>query len=416
MKNAILTALAFGFMLPTLAQKRVSGVVLEEGTDIPLLGVSVLIEGTARGTTTDFDGNYELGNVRSEDVLIFSYIGYKDYRVTIGDQNVINVAMGIDAQQMDEVVVTALNIERDKESLGYSVSQVSSDEVNVARQNNVMNSLVGKVSGLQITQSNTGVDGSSRVLLRGVTTINGNNRPLVVIDGIPVDNGSGGAGGGGGTDNGDALSDINPDDVESISVLKGAGAAAAYGSLGINGVILITTKGGGRAQGVGLSINSAYTLTDILLTPDFQNEYGMGAFGAFSPVQSNGRPALDYPQSWSWGPRMEGQPYINWLGEEDIYSPNPNGNPYEEFYQTGFAHANTIAFKGGSEKGSFRMSITDERAQGIVSNNTLVKQTYNIRGTSKLTDNFSIDGKMTYITSDVDNRPELAEGAGNTAL
>lgn len=416
MKKLLLIVLAIGFSISTYAQKSVSGQVLEKDSDIPLLGVSVLVKGSSTGTTTDFDGNYTLGNLNSDAVLEFSYIGYTTLEITVGNQTTVNVSLEVNAQQIDEVVVTALNIQRDKESLGYSISQVSSEEVNVARENNVMNSLSGKVSGLQITQSNTGVDGSSRVLLRGITTINGNNRPLVVIDGIPIDNGSGGAGGGGGIDRGDALSDINPDDVASISVLKGAGAAAAYGSLGMNGVILVTTKTGTKKDGIGISLNSSFAFTDIALTPDFQNEYGAGAFGDFAPINADGRPVLDYPFSWSWGPKLEGQEYTNWLGQQDTYSPNPNDNPYKEFYQTGFTMANTIAFEGRGDKGSFRISITDEDGQGIVRNNTLSKQTFSIRGTSKLTDNFSIDGKMTYLTSTVRNRPQLAEGSGNTAL
>jgi len=402
------------FSISGIAQTTITGTVLEKDTNTPLLGVSVLVKGSTTGTTTDFDGNYALSNVAENAVLEFSYIGFKTLELAVSGQTNINVSLEEDGEQLDEVIITALNIERDKESLGYSISQVDASEVNVARENNVMNSLNGKVSGLQITQSNTGVDGSSRILLRGVTTISGNNRPLVVIDGIPVDNGSGGSGSNGGVDRGDALSDINPDDVESISVLKGAGASAAYGSLGINGVILITTKSGTNRPGVGVSFNSTFTFTDIMLTPDFQNQYGTGFFNDFAPINPDGRPVLDYPFSWSWGPRMEGQPYTNWLGQNDSYS--PQGNPYEEFYQSGYAVANTVAFEGSSEKGSFRMSITDEDIQGIVSNNTLSKQTFNIRGRSQLTEKFSIDGKMTYITSKVKNRPDLAEGGGNTAL
>ena len=416
MNKLILILAVFGTIVTVRAQKTISGKVLEKDTNTPLIGVSVLVKGTNTGTTTDFDGNYSLANIGNNDILEFSYIGYSTKEILVGDQTTINVFMDINAEQMDEVVVTALNIQRDKESLGYSVSQVSSEEVNVARENNIMNSLSGKVSGLQITQSNTGVDGSSRVLLRGITTINGNNRPLVVVDGIPISNDSGGAGGSGGVDRGDALSNINPDDVESISVLKGAGAAAAYGSLGMNGVILITTKSGTKKDGVGISLNSSFAFIDIALTPDFQNEYGTGAFGDFAPINANGRPVLDYPFSWSWGPRMEGQSYTNWLGQQDTYTPNPSRNPYKEFYQTGYTMSNTLAFEGSSDKGSFRLSITDEDGQGIVGNNTLSKQTLSLRGSSKLTDKFSVDGKMTYITSKVNNRPQLAEGSGNTAL
>ncbi|MFH6604012.1 SusC/RagA family TonB-linked outer membrane protein [Maribacter algicola] len=416
MKNLLTVIGLMVFSIMGTAQTSVSGTVLEKNTDIPLLGVSVLVKGTTIGTTTDFDGKYSIDNVSDGAVLEFSFLGFKTVEITMTGQTTIDLALEEDGEQLDEVVVTALNIQRDKESLGYSISQVTADQVNVARENNVMNSLSGKVSGLQITQSNTGVDGSSRVLLRGITTISGNNRPLVVVDGIPINNGSGGAGGGGGIDRGDALSDINPDDVASISVLKGAGAAAAYGSLGMNGVILITTKSGTKKKGVGIGLNSSFLFTDIALTPDFQNEYGSGAFGDFAPINADGRPVLDYPFSWSWGPKMEGQAYTNWLGRQDVYAPNPNRNPYNEFYQTGFTMSNTLSFEGRNDKGSFRLAITDEDGQGIVSNNTLSKQTFNMRGSSNLTDKLKIDGKMTYITSKVKNRPELAEGSGNTAL
>ncbi len=414
MKILLILFCVMASVIMGIAQTPVSGQVLEKDTGLPLFGVTVIVNGTTKGTSTDVDGEYSLDNVANDAILEFSYIGFKTLQTPVLGQTTINVSLEPNIQQLDEVVVTALNNERNKESLGYSISQLSSDDIDVARENNVMNSLSGKVAGLQITQSNTGVDGSSRVLLRGITTISGNNRPLVVIDGIPISNGAGGAGSSGGVDRGDALSDINPDNVASISVLKGAGASAAYGSLGMNGVILITTKSGTKQPGLGISLNSSYTLTDIALTPDFQNEYGAGFFNDFAPISGDGRPVLDYPFSWSWGPKMEGQSYTNWLGKTDTYS--PQGNPYEAFYQRGYSLANTVAFEGGSDKGAFRVSITDEDVQGIISNNTLAKQTISLRGNSNLADNFRIDGKLTYLNSNVKNRPQLAEGGGNTAL
>ncbi|MBA6154412.1 SusC/RagA family TonB-linked outer membrane protein [Gelidibacter maritimus] len=414
MNKFLIIVMMMGFTITSFAQKTVSGQVLERETNMPLIGVTILVKDSAKGTTTDFDGNYIINDISDTDVLVFSYLGYKTHELVVGGQSTINVSLETDAEEMDEVVVTALNIQRDKESLGYSVSQVSAEEVNVAKENNVMNSLSGKVSGLQITQANTGVDGSSRILLRGVTTINGSNRPLVVVDGIPISGDAGGGSQWGGVDRGDALSDINPDDVESISVLKGAGAAAAYGSLGMHGVILVTTKSGGKKKGIGVSLNSSFTFTEVALTPNLQNEYGAGAFGDFAPIGPDGRPVLDYPFSWSWGPKMEGQTYTNWLGESDTYA--SHGNPYEQFYQNGYSASNSVAFEGQSDKGSFRISITDENARGINADNTLAKQTFNIRGKSYLTDNFSIDGKMTYLTSKVKNRPALAEDGANTAL
>ncbi|ETN94837.1 SusC/RagA family TonB-linked outer membrane protein [Zhouia amylolytica] len=414
MNKLLLQGAILLFSVMTFAQHTVSGLVLEKDTNTPLVGVAVQVKGTNNGTATAFDGQFKLEGIQKNDVLVFSYLGYETKEVAVEGKENLNVSLTLQAEEMDEVVVTALNIQRDKESLGYSVSQIKSSEVNVARENNVMNSLSGKVSGLQITQSNTGVNGSSRVLLRGVTTISGSNRPLVVVDGIPINNGSGGASSWGGVDRGDDLSDINPDDVASISVLKGAGAAAAYGSLGMNGVILITTKSGTKRKGIGISLNSSFAFTEAYLTPDLQNEYGTGAFGSFAPIAADGRPVLDYPYSWSWGPRMEGQEYTNWLGRPDTFL--PQGNPYEAFYSDGYSVSNTISFEGKSEKGSFRLSITDEDGQGIISNNTLSKQTFNIRGATKLSERLNIEGKMTYLTSETLNSPQLAEGAGNTAL
>lgn len=415
MKNIFPSMLLVFISLSAYAQQTVSGNISEAGTDIPLPGVAILVKDTARGVTTDFDGNYSIDDLNPGDVLIFSYVGFKTQEIMVGDQTNISLSMEMDTQLMDEIVVTALNIQRDKESLGYSVSQLNANEVNVARENNVMNSLNGKVSGLQITQTSNGVDASSRILLRGVNTITGNNRPLVVVDGIPMSNGSSGSNDG--IDRGDELSDINPDDVESISVLKGSGAAAAYGSLGLHGVILITTKSGKRQKGVGITVNSIFNVSSIALTPDLQNEYGMGAFGAHpQPQMVNVRPNLDDPNQWSWGPKMEEQEYINWLGNKAVYSPNPDKNPYKAFYDNGYSLANTVTFEGQNDKGSFRISVTDENAQGIVSNNTLSKQTFSIRGSSELTDQLKIDGKMTYISANVKNRTELGEGNANTAL
>ena len=414
MNKFFLIVMVFGCSITLLAQKTVSGQVLEKDTNMPLIGVSIVVKNSNKGVTTNFDGNYEIKGINDTHVLVFSYLGYKTQEVSVGNQTKINVTLTTDAQEMDEVVITALNIQRDKESLGYSVSQVSSEEVNVAKENNIMSSLSSKVAGLQVSQGNTGVDGSSRILLRGVTTINGSNRPLVVVDGIPISSGAGGGSQWGGVDRGDALSDINPDDVESISVLKGAGAAAAYGSLGMHGVILITTKSGKKQNGIGISLNSSFSFTEISLTPDLQNEYGSGAFGGFAPIGGDGRPILDYPYSWSYGPKLQGQSYTNWLGQPDVYE--AHGNPYKQFYQKGSSASNSVAFEGLSDKGAFRVSITDENSRGIIANNTLTKQTITIRGKTNLTDRFIVDGKMTYLTSKVNNRPSLAEDGANTAL
>lgn len=410
----LLLLVAIGISVSTYAQTSVSGQIKDKETNDPLPSVNINVKGTKTGVASDFDGMYSLSNLNTNDTLIFSFVGFKTLEIVVSNQSTLDVLLETDSQLMDEIVVTALDIERDKASLGYSVSQLEPVEFDVAQENNIMNSLTGKVSGLQITKANTGVDGSSRILLRGVTTIEGSNRPLVVVDGIPIISGSSGAGSGGGIDRGDALSDINPDDVATITVLKGAGAAAAYGSLGMHGVILVTTKNGVNKAGIGITFSSTFDITEIALTPNFQNEYGTGAFDQHAPDGGNGRPVLDYPFSWSWGPKMEGQQYTNWLGQQDTFT--PQGNPYKEFYQTGYSYTNSIAFQSTTEKSSFRLSFSNQDTEGIIPDNTLDKQTLNFRASSNLTDKFKIDGKVTYIKSTVENRPQLAEGSSNTAL
>jgi len=414
MNKLLLLLVVIGFSISTYAQKTVTGQVKDNETNEVLPGVNVNVKNSTKGDASDFDGNYSISGVDDDAILVFSYVGYKTLEIAARNQSVINVTLIVDAQLMEEVVVTALDIQRDKASLGYSVKQLEPVEFDVAQENNVINSLTGKVAGLQITQGNTGVDGSSRVLLRGVSTIEGSNRPLVVVDGIPAFSGGGGGSQWGGNDRGDALSDINPDDVATITVLKGAGAAAAYGSLGMHGVILITTKSGVNKAGIGITVSSTLTMTEIALAPELQNEYGTGAFGGFAPINSDGRPVLDYPFSWSWGPKMEGQDYTNWLGVQDTFS--PQGDSYEQFYQTGTSYVNSVAFQGTTDNSSFRFSFTDQDSEGIVPDNTIGKQTVNFRATSNLTDKFKLDGKVTYIKSKVRNQPFLGEAGANTSL
>ena len=413
MNKLILILFFIGISQFSFSQISIQGSVSDESTNETLPGVTIVVKGTTNGVITNGDGFYTI-EANSNDTLIFSFIGYEDYITAIGLKTSINVSLKSDVIGLSEVVITALDIKRDKASLGYSVSQVGADEVNIVKDNNVMNSLSGKVAGLQVTSTGSGVDGSSRILLRGITTIEGSNRPLVVIDGIPVSSGGGGSGPWGGVDRGDAMSDINPDDIESMSILKGAGASAAYGSLGMHGVILITTKSGSKKGGIGVSYGLSVNSTHISLTPDLQSEYGMGAFDQFSPIGSDGMPSLDYPYSWSYGPKMEGQEYTNWLGKSDLFT--SDGNPYKQFYQTGLSLTNSLALQSHSDKGSFRLSVTDQRGEGIVKNNTINRQTYNLRASANLTEKFKVDGKVTYIKSKVEDRPELAESSGNTAM
>lgn len=384
---------------------KVSSVSDPEG----LPGVNVIVKGTTNGVITDINGKYQIAVPDENAVLQFSFIGFETKDVPVNGKNVIDVVLSENVQSIDEVVVTALSIERDKNSLGYSITQVGNDQISQAKEHNVINSLAGKVSGLQISTTPSGVDGSTRVVLRGISSLSGNNRPLIVIDGIPVDGGTFGTvgtHGGDSKDMGDALSDINPEDVESMSVLKGAGASAAYGSRGANGVILITTKKGTKQKGIGVSASSNFTVDQAYLYPEFQNIYGQGAFGEYPPDIEDIKGTEPY--IWSWGPKMEGQTVTNYLGQKVPFVPQPN--PYKEFYEMGTAAQNTLAFEGGDSNTSFRTSITDQHSKGIVPDNTLSKQTLNLRGFTKLGKVLEMDGKVTYIHHKAENRPDLAEG------
>jgi len=393
----------------------VTGKVTSETETQGLPGVNVIIKGTLTGMITDVNGNYRI-NVSSRDaVLQFSFIGFQSREIPVNGQTVIDVVLEEDVHSIDEVVVTALSIERNKNSLGYSITQVGSEELTSVKETNPINSLAGKVAGLQISNTPSGVDGSTRVVLRGISSLSGSNRPLIVIDGVPVGGDSyGGAGLGGGKDMGDALSDINPEDIQNMSVLKGAGAAAAYGSRGANGVILITTKNGAGRKGIGVSVSSSYIMESPLIYPELQSEYGQGGFGQHPTELGTTMMNLrgEEPWIWSWGRKMEGQTLPDWLDQPTPYTAQPN--PFGTFYQTGTNFMNTVAIDGGNETSSVRASISTQNNTGIYPTNEMKKQTINLRGVTKLGKKTSVDGKFTYIHNAVENRPYMAEDVASS--
>ena len=394
---------------------QVTGTVtsMMDGSALP--GVNVVVKGTTRGTITDMNGKYSVEVPDAHAVLVFSFVGYITEEVQVKGKTVIDVSLAENVESLDEIVVTALNISREKKSLGYSVSEVKSDEFDVAKENNVINSLSGRVAGLQITRSPTGVDGSTRVILRGISSLLGNNRPLFVIDGIPMIASHGGANQWGGMDTGDALADLNPDDIKSMSVLKGAGAAAAYGSRGANGVILITTKNGSEKKGLGVSLSSSATWEDPMVLPKLQNKYGQGAWGQYPAVGGNPPlPARNDPWTWSWGPEMDGTVRTDWAGNETPFL--PTGNPIKEFLRTGATYINTLAVGSSNENSSLRASFTDQISKGLMPNNEMNKQTLNVRGTSNIKDLVELDAKISYIHNKVNNRPYLTESGANAGL
>ena len=253
----------------------VSGIVTSSEDGYGLPGVTILVKGTSNGTVTGLDGDYTIV-ANAQDTLTFSYVGYQTQEIAVGGRNKIDVVMSTDAMMLDNVVVTALGIKRQKRELGYATEDISGEDLTRSGSDNVINSLSGRAAGVQIITSDGVAGGSSRIVIRGNNSIFGDNQPLIVVDGVPMTNEGGVTGWGGGQDWGTALNNINQEDIEDLNILKGPTAAALYGSRGGNGVVLITTKKGKKQQGLGINFSSTYKLTTPYGYRDVQNKYGAG--------------------------------------------------------------------------------------------------------------------------------------------
>ncbi|HSL86527.1 MAG TPA: SusC/RagA family TonB-linked outer membrane protein, partial [Bacteroidales bacterium] len=353
--------------------------------------------------------------------LIFSYIGMKKQEVDIGSRSVINIVMEPDILGLEEVVVTALGISREKNSLGYSVQLIGGEEWNTARETNFVSSMSGKISGVSIKQPNT-MGGSANIVIRGNASLLGNNQALFVVDGVPVDNSNTNTEtqkiGGGGFDYGNAAMDINPDDIESISVLKGAAASALYGSRAANGVVLVTTKKGTRNRGLGISLNSSVVMSkvDNSTLPKYQKEYG-GAYGPYydddsgyfllSDIDGDGTDDLVVPifDDASWGAKFDPDLMVVHWDALDPLAPNyGEKRPWvfpehsiESLFKTGYKYTNNVAFDGGSDFGSFRLSYTNVDETSIMANSSIKRNTVNLAGILDLSDRLTVEANASYI-------------------
>jgi len=397
--------LFFALTLSAYAQQ-ISGTVTDEN-GVPLPGATVLVQGTSNGVSTDFDGNYSI-SASQGDTLVFSFVGYSSQSVVVGSSSTVNVSLEPD-NALEEVVVTALGVQRNTKALGYSVTNVEGDEISANPSTNAINALQGKVAGVNITGSAMGAKGSSRVVIRGSSSLTGNNQPLYVVDGITINNNNlGAAGMWGGTDFGDGISSINPDDVASVTVLKGGAAAALYGSRASNGVIIITTKNGLGSEGLGIEINST-TQFDMLNTSlwDAQTTYGSGSLGS---APSNSTSAMDNLYS-AWGAKMSGQlvPQFDGISRPYVYSDNK-----DKFYRTGTTYSNTISFSTANENGNTRFSITNLDNDDISPNSSLDRNQIGVNTSQQLGDNLRVDANMKYILEDQSGNPRLSDGPGNS--
>ncbi|HEY0177557.1 MAG TPA: SusC/RagA family TonB-linked outer membrane protein, partial [Pedobacter sp.] len=330
-------------------------------------------------------------------------IGYttREIKVT-AETSTLNIALEEAQNALSEVVVTALNITKEKKSLGYAVQELKSKDISEAKESNLVNALAGKVAGVQITNSQ-GDMGSSRIIIRGETSISGNNQPLFVIDGVPVDN-TQNLGTGGSRDFANTISDINSEDIESMSVLKGPNAAALYGSRAAAGVVLITTKKGKGSKGLGISINSNTSFSSLLILPDYQNSYGQGSNGQFSYVDGKGGGVNDGVDE-SWGPRLDGRliPQFNSNGAAVPFIAHPNS--VRDFFNTGRTLNNGIAFSGSSDKFDYRLSYNNLDQTGVITNSSQSKNSFLFNSSYKITPKLTLNAYANYVNSSADNLP-----------
>lgn len=396
--------------LSTLEETQQSGPVSGKIVDAKgegLIGVSVSVKGSTTGTISDFEGNYSFSSIPSDATLIFNYLGYHSQQVAVNGRSVIDITLSEDTQMLGEVVVTALGIKRQKRALGYATTDLSGDNFTEVRDPNLGNALSGKIAGVSVAGNSTGIGGSSRVIIRGNSSLTGNNQPLYVIDGVPFDNTNiGNAGQWGGMDLGDGLSNINPDDIADIQILKGAAASALYGYRGGNGVIMITTKSGKGQQGIGVEINNNLTFNTIYDYRDLQKTYGQGTQG----VKPTSQDAAQQTYNSSWGSVMDGSDAVNILGDTYSYKHIDN---WKEFYRTGISNQTSASISGSDAKSSYRLGLSNSVENSILPNAGSNQQGINFNGTYNITPKLQATLNANYVFEKVKGRANLSDGNGN---
>lgn len=379
--------------------------IVKDGIGETVIGASVVVKGTTNGTITRLDGDFSLNNVKKGDVIQISFIGYQTLEI-VWDGNPINAVLQDDTQKLQEVVVTALGIKREKKALGYAMQEVKGESLLAARESNLANALTGKVSGVQIIRSSNGPGGSSKIQLRGANSVTGLNQPLIVVDGIPMDNFTGATNND--IDNptfdmGNGLSDINAEDIESMSVLKGASAAALYGSRAGNGVILITTKKGTKKKGLGITISSSVSAETTFMLPKRQSSFGQGENGIFNASNQS-----------SWGPEIVGQEFDKWNNTKGTMQAYDN---VSNFFNTGKNFTENVSFSQQFDKTSVYTSINRMDDASMIPGAKLNRTNLTLRAASTFgnDDRWSLDAKVQYINTEAKNRP-IGGSRGNNAF
>ena len=425
------------FQFSAMAQNMIKGNVTDAGTGNVIVGATITVVKTKLNTATDAKGDFSIV-ANTGDQLTISSVGYVNKTIVVNN-NLMLIQLSTSTSELDEVVVTALGIKREKKKLGYASQEIKGESLTVARESNVVSQLAGKIAGVTVVGGNSGIGGSARVTIRGERSVDLNkNQPLYVIDGVPISNSIVGANGRGNmeVDFGNGAGFVNPDDVESINVLKGPAASALYGSRAANGVIVIKTKSGKSSKGIGVEVNSNLTFENALKLPEFQNVYGQGNGngGPFAFVNGGGAGLTDGTDE-GWGPAFNGQLYpqfnsprtlngqvIPFLGGDlnapagSVITPTPwlpDIDGVANFFQTGRTITNNVALVGSNKEGDFRLSFTNLDQTGIVPNTDLKRNTISFSGGYNLTDKFSARAFVSYIKSNSGNRPSISYGTEN---
>lgn len=408
--SKLLITFSFVLFFSTAAYcQNVSGTITDANNQ-PMAGVTVQVKNTTRSAVTNDAGRFQI-NASGNDVLVISSVGFSTQEIAVNGKTALSLTLESSVEKLNEVVVTALGLRRETKRLGYSTATVNTDQITNNRTTNVGNSLQGKVSGVNVSPPAGGPGGSSKIRIRGQSSFKGDNSPLIVVNGIPINNSSisgGGSGGngtgnptGGSSDQGDGLQSINQDDIESMTVLKGAAAAALYGFRAKDGVIIITTKAGAKSAGIGVEINSNFQAEKALDYTDFQYEYGQGEFGkrpaTVSDAQSSG--------VFAFGEKFDGKPTPQFDGSMQPYSPNKDR--IKDYYRTGYSWTNSVALSGGSDKGNFRLSFANTDADAIVPNSDYHKKILNFGLNYNFTKKLSAQLNANYSNEFNHNPPQI---------
>lgn len=437
MKKFILLLFLVILFAPVLRAQTltVTGIVTSPDSESGLPGVSIVVKGTLKGTISDVTGFYSLAGIQATDTLVFSFVGFQTQEAPVGGRQEISILLMPSAQELGEVIVTALGVKRQKRDIGYSTERIDAEVVVQSSAPNVVSAIIGRSAGVQVSQSDGVEGGSTRITIRGNNSLTGSNQPLIIVDNVPMENIPGLTDIGRGEDWGNPISDINPLDIEDYTVLKGGAASALYGSRGGNGVILITTKRGKKKQGLGIAYNYSYKWIQPYRFREMQNTYGAGGPISFTPpsfptsgdtllypgiygtdhlvinqegdISSTSAEFGYYGSSVSWGPKMEGQMVKWWDGEMRPYSPQPDN--YESAFRDGFTQTHNVEAQGGNETGGIRVSLTRQDHTPVIDNSNYDRTTINLGANLKISKKVLVDLAFSYINFNRLNSPMLGD-------